>query len=280
MRFIELFRNESVAVVDCLCEAGPHDAPFPEQHSAFSLSYVRKGSFGYHVRGRSYELVAGSFLVGRAGDEFMCTHEHVCGGDECLSVRFTPAMAEALGTDAMWTLGTVPPLPELMVLGELAQASADKASAIALDEAGLLLAGRVAEVASDAKRGHAPTSARDRRRAVEAALYIDTHAHEPLNLDLLARNAGLSPFHFLRLFANIIGATPHQYLIRARLRQAARLLAEEERPITSIAYQIGFGDFSNFVRTFHRAAGVSPGKFRRAAKGDRKILQERMAAAH
>ena len=49
------------------------------------MSFVRRGSFGYHVRGRSHELVAGSALVGHCGDEFTCTHEHHHGGDECLS---------------------------------------------------------------------------------------------------------------------------------------------------------------------------------------------------
>ena len=48
--------------------------------------------------------------------------------------------------------------------------------------------------------------------------------------------------------------------------------------MTDIALDVGFGDLSNFVRTFRRAAGVSPGEFRRAARGDRKILQDRLAA--
>jgi len=73
-------------------------------------------------------------------------------------------------------------------------------------------------------------------------------------------------------------AVQRQYLVRARLRHAARLLAETTRPITSIAFEVGFGDLSNFVRTFHRAAGVSPRSFRRAAQGDREILRERLAA--
>ena len=77
----------------------------------------------------------------------------------------------------------------------------------------------------------------------------------------------------------MLGVTPHQYLVRARLRRAAGLLADEERSITDIALEVGFADLSNFVRTFHRAAGVSPTGFRRAARGDRKILQERMSAA-
>ena len=65
--------------------------------------------------------------------------------------------------------------------------------------------------------------------------------------------------------------------MRSRLRHAARLLADDDRPITDVAFDVGFGDLSNFVRTFHRAAGVSPLRFRQASRGDRKILQERLA---
>jgi AraC-like DNA-binding protein len=120
-------------------------------------------------------------------------------------------------------------------------------------------------------------SARDRRRAVETAVWIDTHSHRPIDLEDAAATAGVSAFHFLRLFSQALGVTPHQYLVRSRLRHAARLLPDESRAITDIAYDVGFGDLSNFVRTFHRAAGVSPRGFRKASKGDRKIFQERLA---
>jgi len=108
-------------------------------------------------------------------------------------------------------------------------------------------------------------SAADRRRAVEAALWIDEHSAEPITLDAGARAAGLSMFHFLRVFSRVLGVTPHQYLVRCRLRHAGRLLAENAESITDIALRVGFGDLSNFVRTFRRAAGVSPGRFRRMA---------------
>jgi AraC-like DNA-binding protein len=101
--------------------------------------------------------------------------------------------------------------------------------------------------------------------------------HESVDLERAAREVGLSPFHFLRLFSKVLGVTPHQYLVRSRLRRAASLLCDEERSVTDVAHDVGFGDLSNFVRTFHRAAGVSPCGFRRAAKGDRKILQDRLA---
>jgi AraC-like DNA-binding protein len=135
---------------------------------------------------------------------------------------------------------------------------------------------QVATAAGDGKPAIDP--ARDRRRAVEAALWLEAHAAEPIDLDRVAGQAGLSPFHFLRLFARVLGVTPHQYLLRCRLRTAARLLADPQRRITDIAYDVGFADLSNFVRSFRRAAGVSPRDFRRAAKGERNILQARIAA--
>jgi AraC-like DNA-binding protein len=113
---------------------------------------------------------------------------------------------------------------------------------------------------------------------VEAALWIDAHSHQAIDLESAARAAGVSPFHFLRLFARVLGVTPHQYLVRSRLRHAARLLAHDAGSITDVAYDVGFGDLSNFVRTFHRAAGVSPRRFRQTAKGRRKIFQDRLAA--
>ena len=68
-----------ITVVDYRCEAKPGDVPFVEWHSAFTISYVRTGSFGYRFRGNSFELVAGSLLVGHPGDEYVCTHDHVGG---------------------------------------------------------------------------------------------------------------------------------------------------------------------------------------------------------
>ena len=267
----------AIRVCDFRCDGKPEDVPFTELHGGFSVSYVRSGSFGYRTRGRAYELVPGSVLVGHPGDEYMCTHEHT-QGDECLSFQVTAEIVESLGQRTeTWRAGALPPVPDLVVLGELAQAAATGLCDLGMDEVGILFAARFGDVLSGKGRKAVEVGARDRRRAVDAALFVDAHAHEPLDLASVAIEAGLSPFHFLRLFANVLGITPHQYLVRARLRRAARLLVHDARSVTEIAYEVGFGDLSNFVRTFHRAAGVSPGRFRAAARGgDRKFLQERV----
>jgi AraC family transcriptional regulator len=275
-----LTRHEALTVVDRRCTAGPADPPFVERHAGFSVSYVRRGSFGYESRGAAHELVAGSVLVGYPGDEYVCTHHHNGGyGDECLSVHLTTAAVGALGDCRnVWRTGCVPPRPELMVLGELAQAAAEGRSAVGLDEVALSFAARFVRVVTGRPPTTVDRSARDRRRAVDAARWLDEHSREPVDLEGAARTAGLSAFHFLRVFSSVLGVTPHQYVVRSRLRRAARLLADDARSITDIALDVGFGDLSNFVRTFHRAAGVSPRRFRRAARGDRKLLQDRLAA--
>ena len=272
-----LLQRGSISVSDFRCSAGPGDKPFVERYPCHSISYVRKGSFGCQTRGRSFELVAGSILVGFPGDEYLCTHDHVCG-DECLSFFLDPELVETIGdrTEA-WRIGCAPPLPELMVLGELAQAAADGRRDIGLDEVGQLFASRFVEVISGRRQKPVASTARDRRRAVETALWIDANSHRQIDLEQAAGQADISPFHFLRLFSSVLGVTPHQYLVRSRLRHAARLLAEGDISVTDIAYDVGFGDLSNFVRTFHRAAGVSPRKFREASRGMRKIFQERLA---
>jgi AraC family transcriptional regulator len=278
MPITPLLRSPSLAVDDYRCDARPGDAPFVEQHHDFAVSYVRKGSFGLTSRGQRFELVAGSILVGHPGDEYLCTHEHHRTGDECLAFHLAPEAVETLGVRGeLFRVGSLPPLPELMVLGELAQAAAEQRSDLGLDELGLCFAARFAELVSGRKRAAPEGAARDRRRAVEAALWIDEHAHEAIDLARAAGAVELSPYHFLRLFSRALGVTPHQYLLRSRLRRAARLLADEERSITDVALDVGFADLSNFVRTFHRAAGVSPRRFRQAAQGDRKILQDRLA---
>lgn len=273
----------SMLVLDYRCTAKPGDGSFWETHRYHSISYVRKGSFGCRTRGRSFELVAGSVLVGYPNDEFMCTHDHHDGGDECLSFQLTPELVDGVAPRFRgWCVGNVPPLAELMVLGELAQAAAETRCDLGVEEVGMMLVARFADVVSghDGQSMQVPMRPRDRRRAIEIALWIDEQAPQSIRLESLAREAGLSPYHFLRTFSRVLGVTPHQFLIRARLRRAARLLAEHDCPVTDVAFDSGFTDVSNFVRTFHRAAGTSPARFRRAARGDRKILQERLRSDH
>jgi len=97
---------------------------------------------------------------------------------------------------------------------------------------------------------------------------IERHPEAGLTLAALAEEAGLSSYHFLRTFERLTGLTPHQYILRARLREAAMRLAVEPARVIDIALDSGFGDVSNFNRVFRAEFGVSPRAYRRQADQD------------
>lgn len=269
-----LHESAALSVIEYRCTAAASDPSFSEMHERSSVSYVCAGSFGCQVGRTRHELVPGAVLTGRAGEEYTCTHEHRHGGDTCVSIQFADAHSELARVPAS---GSLPPLAPLMVLGELMQAAASGASDLGVDEAAWLFAARYRALCGTTQPRAARVTGSDRRRALDAAQWIEANAREQLALSELAARAQLTPFHFLRLFSRVLGVSPHQYLVRTRLRMAARSLAEPGASVTDTAYAVGFQDLSNFIRTFTRAAGVSPRAFRRAARGERELLAARLA---
>ena len=140
-------------------------------HDETSILYIRRGSLSYRAEGKSHDLVTGAMLVGRTGvDGTVLNHERG-GAGECLSFRLTPEFIETIGTrPSVWQVGSIPPLAELVVLGELAQATVDGKTDIGLDEIGMILSTRLTKVVSRQDPRKAQGSATDRKRAVEHVL--------------------------------------------------------------------------------------------------------------
>jgi AraC-like DNA-binding protein len=97
---------------------------------------------------------------------------------------------------------------------------------------------------------------------MEAVRLVESDAARPLELKAMAAAAGMSKYHFLRVFRRLTGMTPHRYLISARLRRAALALASSRRPIITIALDSGFGDLSTFNKTFRAVFGRTPTQYR------------------
>jgi AraC-like DNA-binding protein len=91
--------------------------------------------------------------------------------------------------------------------------------------------------------------------------YIDEHLGERISLGELAREAGISRFHFARQFRLSTGESPMEYLRRVRIERSKRILQNRETTIAEVAATLGFSDQSHFTRIFGRLVGVSPGSF-------------------
>jgi AraC-like DNA-binding protein len=100
------------------------------------------------------------------------------------------------------------------------------------------------------------------RRVVRAKLYIDDNYAADIDLDKIADEACFSKFHFVRLFKNIYGRAPHQYLIRVRVEAALSKLAAGAS-VKEACYGVGFDSVQSFAGLFKRRVGVTPAEFRR-----------------
>lgn len=252
---------------DIVCDSGPQDRRFEEQHADVSISAVTQGTFQYRSRQGSAVLVPGSVLLGTPGACFECGHEHG-RGDRCLAFHCTPEFLDDVASGVAgarrttFTVSSLPPLRQLMPVLAEAEAARDNRDAGALEELAVRLAGAVIALLSEATSTSRPPSPHDERRVTAAVRWIEEHADERLSLRGLARDAGLSPYHFLRTFRQVAGMTPHQYVLRTRLHRAAVRLRRTDDAISGIAYDAGFNDLSTFNRRFRRLMGAPPRAYR------------------
>jgi len=92
--------------------------------------------------------------------------------------------------------------------------------------------------------------------------YILAHLEEEITNRDLAEFAGLSAFHFARVFKQSAGVSPHQFVLERRVERVKRLLAETDLPIAQIAVAAGFADQSHCARRFRELVGITPTRFR------------------
>ena len=268
-------------VRDVVCTRGPQDLPFEEQHSQVSIAIVVAGTFQYRDAtryGARRELMTpGSLLLGNSGQYFECGHEHGFG-DRCISFQYDPGYFERIAADAVGTAKPsfrvlrVPPLRALSLQVSRACAAlvvrdtfppCSPIAQIGWEELSVQLAARALQLSAgfSPDANNAPPGAA--ANVTKIVRRIERHPDRGFSIGSLARDADLSPYHFLRVFERVTGVTPHQYVLRARLREVAIRLLESPAKILDIALDCGFGDVSNFNRAFRSEFRQSPREYRR-----------------
>jgi AraC family transcriptional regulator len=216
-------------------------------------------------------MTPGSLLLGSAGQRFECGHEHG-EGDRCISFWYAPDYFERITSDAGvrharagFNRLRLPAMRPMSSLIASACVGMNGSSQISWEELSLKLAGLTAQLLNGVtpRFGNSLPSAQARVTRVLRTIEKSPEARWPI--EVLAKNAGLSPYHFLRTFEDVTGVTPHQYLLRTRLREAAMRITSARDKILDVALDSGFGDVSNFNRAFREEFGVSPRVYREAS---------------
>jgi len=222
-----------------------------------AVAFVERGAFEI-VQGRDrWTYSRGDVIVSVPGLKRRYRPCHECPRDVCLGISFAPDLVE----DA---LGRLPrdPVPKIPAgtVSEFAfrwlTSALDSCDPMAIESAAFHCAfvlgphsweriPRLSGVGTHA------------RTIQEACISMMERLEEAHSLSSLARESGMSPFHFSRVFSELVGESPHQYLLRARLCRAARML-RQGASVTKAASESGFPNISHFSRTFRRRYRVSP----------------------
>jgi len=299
----ELAYGNDWSVWDVICSGGPHNRGFEEQHSQVCIAIVVGGSFQYRSSAGRELMTPGSLLLGSPGQYFECGHEHGMG-DHCISFAYEPRYFDEVATEAgvpsrsaPFAALRVPPVRELSRLvaracaalaesncrasvrnssvvasksgkrarNQLERRKVSTASVTEWEAIGLELAAQSLEIANRGGPNEGRSLAAE-ARVTRIIRLIEARPDSNHDLGALAGEAKLSRYHFLRVFQQLTGLTPHRYIVRARLRRAATRLMLESARVLDIALDSGFGDVSNFNHAFYAEFRVSPRSFRKNAR--------------
>ena len=101
------------------------------------------------------------------------------------------------------------------------------------------------------------------RRLCRARDLLEEVPEDPVSIEDVAREVGISPFHFIRQFEAVFGLTPHQFRIQSRLDRARRLLAMGHHSVTDVCMEVGFSSLGSFSDLFTRRVGATPSAYQR-----------------
>lgn len=243
------------------------DQAFPRHfHEGYALGVIERGALGFRYLGRELVAAPGEINLVVPGEP----HDGHAAGPGGWTYRMFYLEPQILARAAA-ELGHPGSLPHFRagVLRDAALARELLALHRGLEAGAGLLEGQsrllgllCAWIARHAEARCARTRTGSEPRAVRLGReFLAAHACEDVSLEDAARVAGLSPFHFLRVFGQAQGLTPHRFLVQCRVRRAQDLLARGLSPAQA-ALEAGFADQSHLTRHFKSLVGLTPAAYR------------------
>jgi AraC-like DNA-binding protein len=246
----------------------PQGAKLPTAFSAhdaaerYRINIVNSGFFRLRYGRREWTLGGGSVFLSRPTDEYRYSHVSHVEPDTCLRLEFSSAMADELAE-------VFDELPLVLLRTNRLAWLCAQLDGIAANDPELALesvaselleaAGSSAEASAHLYRGPQLKWYGARIGAARELMHTDPAGHH--SLWRLSSQVSMSPFQFARIFRELVGVSPHKYLVQLRLLRARDLLRSGVS-VTDACYAVGFNNLSHFVRSFHRAFGVAPSRMK------------------
>jgi len=250
---------------DCVCEHGRHSPTVVGEYRRTRVGVNLIGAF--HVRSSGGDALIGpnAMLLGNAGAAYEFRHVDD-GGDRSIVFEYDDAFLDEIARSVprvhrecgAFRRALVPGSPAATEAVVLAREALRGGDVEALREAALAAAGVALIAGRDVAPDASAWSMAQVGRVARTLRYIEANLAGDCSLEALAAHAGLSRYHFLRVFRAMTGQTPRQHVIATRLRSAATVLKTTRKPITEIALEVGFGDLSHFTNSFSQTFGASP----------------------
>lgn len=258
-RIIPLWRSDAISVHRFDHPAEHEDRPYEELSTNFVASFVEAGAFDLAVGDGAWRVGAGDVMLQRPGMRFRASYEGAGFTDTCLTIVYHAANDDGFDAKKSWERANRAVLPASGRLNYLRWTLRR-----AIDGGQPMLAEQCAsEIFREIPEDRSPSRLSARRfdwyaeRVRRACDRIDEEFASDLAASALARDCGMSLFHFSRVFAELTGLPPHRYLLKARFKAAAAML-REGRSVTETCFAVGFGDLSHFTRSFSRWHGAPP----------------------
>lgn len=271
-----LYSSDFYTIRDFKCRCTDCKTSRPEYNESFCISFVRKGNFIFNVFRHALDSYNGCVLITKPGYEHTVTHAHAVP-DECTIFDFKKdfyrdSLQELYGrtrffqdNDLHSTLVRTNAETEFLHFYILQLIRLHPVSKLQIDNLVIEVINKVLGAITDytpdyridtrLKRNHLST--------IELAKeYMTGNFSDDISLMEIANYCHVSPFHFSRIFKTFTGASPHQFLLGLRLKNAELLLLDTNQPVADIAFLSGFNSLEHFTAAFRQKYALSPSRFR------------------